>query len=132
VPLDQARPLTRAERALLDRLLAHVSLPELTKQGETPCVIGTCSCGCPSVALEVEGPAVPVEIIAAHEPLGRDDYMLVQAWGRNAAGHGIDISLHVVFGRLDELEIWARWDGKTAPDTDLPVAETLDFTRAWR
>jgi hypothetical protein len=129
VPLDRPRPLSSDERALLDRLVAQLAVPELTEQAATARVVGTCSCGCPSIAFEADGPLVPEDVVVAHEPVGRDDYMMVEAWGRNASRHTVFVTLHVVFGRLDEMEVWARWDGKTAPETDLPPADTLDFSQ---
>lgn len=44
-------------------------------------------------------------------PVGRDDVLSVTAWGRNQEARAVDVTLHVVFGMVQELEVWAGWDG---------------------
>jgi hypothetical protein len=106
VPLDHPRPLSGNERVLIDVLLAGpLGRRELRQQAETARVVGVCSCGCSSVHLGVD-PASPRAKFAAEEvPLGRTDAFLIAARQDRSRG-STDVILHVLDGRLSELEIW--------------------------
>jgi hypothetical protein len=127
VLLEEPRSLSGPEAALLERLVEHTALPELRQQLKTARVIGLCSCGCPSVELATDGPAVQPEAMETYNApeSTRDDYIGVSAIGRNRNGREIDVTLHAVFGLINELEIWTG-DPK-ATRTDIPVPETLRF-----
>jgi hypothetical protein len=105
--LAEPRPLEARERALLDLLLAGpLGREALRHQAATAQVSEACSCGCPSVWLEVDR-AVPVAVFRADEsPSGRADWVPLTA----RAGD-VDVTLHVVGGRLAELEVWAGTEG---------------------
>jgi hypothetical protein len=76
--------------------------------------VGVCSC-CPSITFVSDGPSMP-----GAGPLE------IAAYGRNRSGKEIRVTLHVVDGRIDELEIWGgERDG--IGKTDLPGAHTLVF-----
>jgi hypothetical protein len=45
-------------------------------------------------------------------------------WGVSDEGRDVEVTLQVVLGRLEELEVWAGWDGGELR-TALPLAESL-------
>jgi len=105
LPLAAPRPLTAEERALLEALLRHPgSKPELTEQAKTVQVDATCSCGCPSVFLAVDDGAPPAIYSDADSPLGAGAVQLRASVGESG---GPEVILHVLEGRMAELEIWA-------------------------
>jgi hypothetical protein len=55
---------------------------------------------------------------------GRDDVLVLSAWGVNDEVRDVWVTLHVVLGRLEELEVWPGWDGGEVR-TALPPAESL-------
>lgn len=117
-PLARDRPLTAAERDLVAALVAHARCPELTEQVATARVTATCSCGCSSLGLATDGPAVPAITIRRLSESGRDDYFRVAA----TAGE-VTVWLHIADRMLHELEIYAG-DGVQIP---LPAVEGLDI-----
>jgi hypothetical protein len=86
--------------------------------------IARCDCGCPSITLATDGPAIPAPAVVDREPAGRDDYFYVKAVGPNRAGLDVDVILHVGDGVIHELEIWAGTWGDP-PQTDLPAVAGL-------
>jgi hypothetical protein len=105
VDLPQPRPLGRAERDVLDALVAYASCQTLTEQAESARVTATCGCGCSSVRLCSDGPPVPAEVIRALSSIDRDDYLGVSA---TAGGEPtVDVVIHVLTGVLTELELYA-------------------------
>ena len=124
VGLDEARPLTAAERRLLEALIEPLDLAELSEQIARAVVVAQCSCGCPSVGLRTDGPVLPAELVARLSDTGSDDSLGVSAWGPNGEGRDVQVTLHVVRGRLDELEVWPGWDGGEVR-TALPSGESL-------
>ncbi|MGW4519896.1 hypothetical protein [Amycolatopsis sp. NPDC004378] len=92
------RPLSPAERAVLDHLLAgeFPGAPRLRAQLPTARVTGTCACGCPTIDFVVD-PALPAADL--------DGRVVVEA---DAPDGGI-----IVFaeeGRLSGLEYWSVRD----------------------
>jgi hypothetical protein len=124
VPLADPRPVTDGERALLEALVAPLGLSELAQQAAHSEVVSVCSCGCPSVGLRADGPALSTEAIRRLSEVGRDDVVDVSAWGVNDEGRAVLVTLHVVDGLLHELEVWAGWDGGEVRTT-LPSAASL-------
>jgi hypothetical protein len=99
VDLKQPRPLSRDERTLLDFVLdGPKGSPELRAQGASAVVVSACDCGCKSVGLE---PAVD----APEADAGNGAYGLT-ADGTSPSGVDVEVTLHVVFGQIYELEIW--------------------------
>ena len=94
------------ERALAEYLAqGPLGSPELDAQVDSALVVGTCSCGCPSVFLEVD-PSVPNVSFACEElPGGRTGPVELSAY--QESGDEASVKLHIVEGRLTELEIWA-------------------------
>jgi hypothetical protein len=63
VPLAQPRVLTAQERALVNWFVeGPVGRPELRAQAGAALVVATCSCGCPSVYLEVPSEVAPARL----------------------------------------------------------------------
>jgi hypothetical protein len=106
--LDNPRRLTAKERVLIDFLLAGPrGGPELRAQVAGTRAVTKCSCGCPSVGLVVE-PSAPVARFKKSEMrFGRVDWVPITAYQRKSRFPDTQVTLHVVFGRLTELEIWA-------------------------
>jgi hypothetical protein len=105
VPLREPRRLTPKEREVLDFLLAGpLGRGELRDQARTAHVAAVCSCGCPSVWLEVD-PATPsARFLPDESTYGRSDAVDITAVQRKSRG-STEVTLHVVNGRLYELEI---------------------------
>lgn len=128
------RPPSAQERALLDYLVKASESPELAEQISRVEVVSTCSCGCPSVGLNAEGPPVTSETVTRLAAWDRHDVqvvgdhlIVVRAVGQNRAGQEVEVILHVVLGLAEELELWAgTWGGDVR--TDLPAVDTL---RPW-
>jgi hypothetical protein len=110
VPLADPRPLAPHERALIDFLIAGpLGRPELRAQADMASVVAVCSCGCASVWMEVDGSA-PSASYAERETLdGRTDYVALTAHQRETRSS--EVRLHVVEGRIYELEVWGNREG---------------------
>ena len=106
--LEHPRAPSAKERALLDFLLAGpLGKAELLRaQAETARVVGGCACGCSSVHLAVDESAPRAKFTPEETPTGRVDVALIAASQRKARGT-TDVVLHVLDGRLAELEIYA-------------------------
>ena len=127
VPLDEPRPLTDGERALVDRLLTFEAAPEeLREQAKVARVTEVCSCGCPSVVLDVTDDAPAARLDPDHPEVRHGQDRSITAEGTAPDGRAVDVILHVIAGRIVELEIWAGTFGGD-PRTELPDAATLTF-----
>jgi hypothetical protein len=109
------RELTNDERAILALLLRHSfpGQPELAIQAEMVRTSGlSCSCGCPSISLVVDGqaPAAPVT-----------DRVPVDAYGRDTNGSLVGVLLFVDDGYMSELEFYNHDDAPPG----IPRLETL-------
>lgn len=100
-PLDVPRPIAPGEQDLLTYLVAAVATPSPARPAEVV-VVGTCRCGCSSVQLQ----APPLPGLPGHRAVG--------ATGRGPAGQPVDVVLHLVDGRLHELEIFDPAAGEGA------------------
>ena len=76
-PLPEPRRLTAAEQALLDRLVAHADCAELTAQAASARVTAVCECGCPSVFLDTDAPALSRATMLRMSAFGRDDWFSI-------------------------------------------------------
>jgi len=128
-PLPVPRRPTAAEQAVLDHLVAHVDCPELTDQAASAWVTGVCECGCPSVLLRSDAPALTPETMTRLSSFGRSDWFSIDYTrvDETAPPSGGPVSMlqvivHVTGGSLSNLEIYAG-DGVAV---DLPPPETLD------
>jgi hypothetical protein len=107
VELESPRVLTTRERAVIEHLLAHpLAKPELGAQAGVAMVKAVCSCGCPSVWLAVDESMPRARYEESETREGRTDHVALTAFQRKARGV-TETTLHVIDGRLFELEIWA-------------------------
>ena len=113
--LLRPRPLSTAERRLLS-WLASAHGPDATAQVADAIVVGECACGCSSVQLSPSGAARRQSV---HSSVG--------AGGLSPDGHVIDVVLHLVDGRLHELEVFDSDAGEgVAVDVDALAGLELD------
>jgi hypothetical protein len=116
VPLGEPRPLSAEERRLLEYAAgAPLGGTRLRAQTEAAQVVAECSCGCPSVGLEVDHSVASVSFDPTETPDGRTDH--VELTARHNGTDFPEIALHLVHGRLFELEVWAGYGGR--PEIDL-------------
>lgn len=121
------RRLTAAEQAVLDRLVAHAGSAPLTAQAASVRVTASCDCGCRSVRLSTDAPPLSPAAMAALSRTGRDDWFSIdctRVLPSSATGHValFQVVVHVVGGRLHELEIFAG-EGVAV---EVPGPEELD------
>jgi hypothetical protein len=129
-PLSEPRRPTPAEQALLDRLVAHVGSAELSAQAGAAWVTAVCDCGCPSVALRSDAPALSEATMTGLSTLGRADWFSVDYARFDDAPSSpvtgevlmLQVRLHVASGSLLELEIFAG-EGVAV---ELPSPDELD------
>jgi hypothetical protein len=128
VDLSEPRDLSAEERLLLDFILAGPNVRrELRTQGDSAEVLSACDCGCRSVGLRPD-PTVPDAPYTAEDSyVGRDDYIGLTADGLSAAGTDVEVTLHVIFGRMTELEIWDGSDRGGESRGELPDVATLRY-----
>ncbi|MBB4966464.1 hypothetical protein [Saccharothrix violaceirubra] len=121
--MDESRPLTATEKAVLDLLLSKEfpGAAELRAQVAVAAVTGRCGCGCPSVDLSVpddvprspyRGRLAPTE--ARTEP--------------DADGLPLEVILFLDDGALSYLELIHYGE----PPEDWPAAASLSVVRAGR
>ena len=99
--LDQARPLTSAEEAILRSLLSpdFPGAKELRAQIQEVRVIASCDCGCPTIDLDV-----PTSVARASVPTTRNRTPY-EGDVRGPEGESIaDIMVFINDGRLSSLE----------------------------
>ena len=118
-PLPEPRRLTTAEQAVLDRLVAQADCAELTAQAASAWVTAVCDCGCSSVLLRSEAPAITPEAMARFSSVGREDWFSIDysLWEPM-----LQVVVHVTMGSLHELEIFAG-EGVAA---EIPPPDELD------
>jgi len=116
----EPRPLSRVERTLLDFVLEGPDgSPELRAQGASAVAVSACDCGCKSVGLEPARDAPDADA-------GDGAYGL-SADGTSPTGTDVEVTLHVVFGRLTELEIWDGSMTESESRGELPDISTLRY-----
>ena len=108
-----ARPPSASARRLLTVLVTAVAEPLLDEQVSAVLVDGVCRCGCSSVRLRTREPAVPAARVARLSGTGRD-HLAVASTARTPDGHDVDVVLHVVHGRVHELEVLDTVEGEGA------------------
>jgi hypothetical protein len=129
-PLPEPRRPTAAEQAVLDHLVAHVDCPELTAQAAAAWVTGVCECGCPSVLLHSDAPALTPETMTRLSSFGRSDWFSIDYTKVDETAppssdgqiRMLQVIVHVTGGSLSNLEIYAG-DGVAV---DIPSPATLD------
>ena len=71
-----------------------------------------CRCGCSSVRLRSDRQAIPAETVARLSGTGRADYFTVEAFGCESDYQDINVVLHVLGGRVGELEVFDAVKGE--------------------
>jgi hypothetical protein len=109
--LAAPRAPTDAERRVLGVLAAAAGDPRLRDQVASVVVDAVCRCGCSSVRLRADGPA------------GSSGHRAVEAIGSGPGHEHVQVVLHVLRGRLHELEVFDTFAGEGVPVAleDLPV-----------
>lgn len=106
--LDAPRAPTDAERRVLGVLAAAAGDPVLSGQVASAVVDAVCRCGCSSVRLRADRSAAPARV-------GRAGHHAVEAVG-SAPGHEhVQVVLHVLRGRVHELEVFDTRAGEGVP-----------------
>ena len=124
VELSEPRQLDEVERSLLDFILAEPNvLPELLAQAASAQVISTCDCGCRSVGLAPDPAAPDAAYDAVHGTVG------LTAEGLSNKGTEVEVTLHVVFDRMTELEIWDGAFTNGESRGELPDITTLQYRK---
>ena len=114
--LDEPRSPSEDERRLMAVLAAGANEPLLTEQVRTIVIDAVCRCGCSSVRLRSDEPAIPPARVAQLSKHERDDFFRVQAFSNDPAQELVYAELHMMAGRVEELEVYdgARGDGAAA------------------
>ena len=118
--LASPRAPSTDELRLLVALAAAVDEPLLHRQGETATVVGVCRCGCSSVRLASAGPVLPEARVAELSPRGDPHVLSVESSCRRPGAGPVQVVLHVLGGRLHELEVFAD-EGVAVPLAGLTV-----------
>jgi hypothetical protein len=118
--IAEGRALTPSEYQLLVALAGAVGR-DLSDQVGRCIVVGECNCGCSSIQLSTSAAALPENETRRLSAAGRSDYLCVSSTAKSAAGHEIFVGLHVVAGRLHELEIFDADAGEGIPVDLLPL-----------
>ncbi len=100
--LETPRALSQDERRVVARLAGAVDEPVLHRQVDTALVVAACRCGCSSVRLHTDEPPVSKTRVVQLSETQRQDYFQVAATGGAA-----QVVLHVLQGRVRELEVFA-------------------------
>jgi hypothetical protein len=86
--------------------------------------VSACNCGCRSIGLEITSPAPP----APTPPDATLDYHFAfGAYGTSRAGNLVAVNVHVLHGRLSELEIWDGGDRPFGSTGETPELNTLEY-----
>ena len=104
--LPEPRRLTGGELAVLAVLVEALDHEAVRAQLAGAVVCGVCRCGCSAVRLVSDAPPVPTSVIRRFTGGRRDDYLAVTAEGTNVHGETVQLVLHLVDGRMEELEIF--------------------------
>jgi hypothetical protein len=112
--LDVPRLPSDPESRLLTALSAAVREPLLHDQVSSVVVDAVCRCGCSSVRLRSDRPAIPAQGMAELSSRGRPDYFAVESFGRAAEHEAVSVVLHVIAGSVAELEIFDAVNGEGA------------------
>ena len=70
-----------------------------------------CRCGCSSVRLRCEEPPIATATTARSSAAGRDDHLAVEATASGRASGPVTVVLHVLAGRVAELEVFSPLEG---------------------
>lgn len=104
-PLKRSRDLKDAEMRAA-RTLASAAGSELLAQLDDATVTGLCRCGCSSVQLATASAPVTANWLRTRSPRSREDYLAIGAVAEGRNDQLITVTLHVVKGRVAELELF--------------------------
>jgi hypothetical protein len=122
VELEEARRLTSDEAAIIDFLIAGpLGRDELRAQAAGAHVVATCSCGCRSIWIETDPCAPDATYAKTETPDGRIDHVGLTAY-QPIGAETAEVTLHVVNGRMFELEVWGHEYG-VRPEVELSKLE---------
>jgi len=112
----ERRPLTQEERTLLEWLMANGSedAKQYSPQLGDLSVVGTCTCGCPTIDLAPEG---------RDQRKTAPSIILADFVGTTPEGIEVGVVLHAREGKISELEVYAIADMKQP--FRLPTIESL-------
>ncbi len=94
--IQEYRDLSADEVDLIKWILAEYSHLELSEQIKKTKVVSKCSCGCPTIDLQVEG----------YEQ--KSEGLMLSAEGFSSAKIPVGVILHVRNGLLSELEVYSK------------------------
>jgi len=80
--------------------------------------VGECGCGCSSVELSTTAGPLSTRTLVRLTDSDQLDYASLNGTARSELGHRVDVVLHIVDGRLHELEIF---------DTDAGEGTAVDL-----
>lgn len=110
--LDAPRAPSDDERRLLVTLAGAVAEPLLHEQVSSVVIDAVCRCGCSSVRLRSAEQAIPADRVAELSARGSPDYFAVEADGRDRGHRFVTVVLHVMVGRVGELEVFDSLAGE--------------------
>jgi hypothetical protein len=129
VPLAEPRPLTSEERELVDFLLSGpLGRGEFRDQAATARVASECGCGCGSIGFDVDPSTSRAQFGPDETILRRTDWVPISAV-QHESRETTEVTLHVLDGRLHELEIWSG-DYGVKRRVDVIKLERGDWTQA--
>ncbi len=112
--LDAPRAPSKSEHRVLTALANAVGEPLLDDQVSSVVVDAVCRCGCSSVRLRSDRQAVPAETVTRLSGTARADYLTVEAFGCEPDHQAVNVVLHVIGGRVGELEVFDAVKGEGA------------------
>jgi hypothetical protein len=113
--LERPRVLREEERRVIMRLATLVDEPLLHRQAATATVAAVCRCGCCSLRLHSDEQPIPEARVVELSHDDRPDYFQVNALGRATDLPDVQVVLHVIQGRVYELEVFAGEEGVEVP-----------------
>jgi hypothetical protein len=113
--LERPRVLSEEERRLIVRLATVVDEPLLHRQAATATVAAVCRCGCSSLRLDSDEPPIPEARVVELSHNDRPDCFQVNAFGHARDLPDVQVVLHVIQGRVYELEVFAGEEGVAVP-----------------
>ncbi|TFV75370.1 hypothetical protein E4P40_19435 [Blastococcus sp. CT_GayMR20] len=112
--LDAPRAPSDHERRIIATLVQAVGEPLLQEQVTSVVIDAVCRCGCSSMRLRTDSAAVPADTVSKLSSRCRPDYFAVDASGRDPGYQDVNVVLHLLGGRVGELEVFDAVKGEGA------------------
>ncbi|RBY80358.1 hypothetical protein DQ239_04710 [Blastococcus sp. TF02-09] len=109
--LERPRALSQAECRVIARLATAVDEPLLHRQAASATVAAVCRCGCSSIRLNSDEQPIPEPRVVELSQDDRPDYFQVNGFGHTPDLLDVQVVLHVIQGRVYELEVFAGEEG---------------------